>query len=75
MSPTDGLFDSAIEAVERELDTTDLDVGQHLFFVRGQDANGVFGAISAQFLEILPAVLFADGFESGDTSAWDSTVP
>ncbi len=26
-------------------------------------------------LELLPRVIFTDGFESGDTSAWSNTVP
>ncbi len=75
MIASDGTFDSTVEAVEVELDTTALEPGRHLLFARGQDSSGTFGAVSAQFLDIVSRPIFADGFESGDTSAWSVTVP
>ncbi len=33
------------------------------------------GQADAFFVRLVPGPLFADGFESGDTSAWSSTVP
>jgi PKD repeat protein len=52
MSASDGAFDSTIEGVEATIDTTGLSDGQHILFVRGQDANGSWGAFSAVFLYV-----------------------
>jgi hypothetical protein len=52
MSPSDGSFDSTIEAIEAYIDTTGLSEGQHIIFVRGQDADNNWGAFSAIFLFI-----------------------
>ncbi|MDH4137907.1 MAG: hypothetical protein OEW09_14495, partial [Anaerolineae bacterium] len=54
MSPSDGSFDSTLEAVEATVDTTGLSDGKHILFVRGQDADGNWGAFSAIFLTISP---------------------
>ncbi|REJ75805.1 MAG: hypothetical protein DWQ30_18265 [Acidobacteria bacterium] len=74
MLPGDGLFDATIEGVELELDTSALAPGQHILFVRGQDADGNFGAPSAIFLDVDDGSIFADGFESGDTTSWSSAT-
>jgi len=74
MVPTDGNFNTTVEAAEFDLDTTGLSLGRHLVFVRGQDTAGNFGAFSAQFLDVVRDSLFTDGFESGNTSVWDATV-
>jgi hypothetical protein len=52
MSPSDGSFDSTVEAVEADIDTTGWSEGQHIIFVRGQDADGNWGPFSAIFLTI-----------------------
>jgi hypothetical protein len=52
MTAVDGSFDSPVETAEATIDTTGLSLGQHIIFVRGQDANGNWGTISAIFLEI-----------------------
>ncbi|MCD4822900.1 MAG: hypothetical protein K8R11_12825, partial [Methanococcoides sp.] len=52
MSPSDGNLDSTVESVEAAIDTTGWDEGQHIIFVRGQDADGNWGAFSAIFLVI-----------------------
>jgi carboxypeptidase T len=52
MSPSDGTFDSTVEAVEATIDTTGWSDGQHIIFVRGQDADNNWGAYSAIFLII-----------------------
>jgi carboxypeptidase T len=52
MSPSDGSFDSTVEAVEAAIDTTGWSEGQHILFVRGQDADNNWGALSAIFLFI-----------------------
>jgi hypothetical protein len=52
MTAADGNFNSPVEAAEATIDTTGLSLGRHIIFVRGQDANGNWGAFSAVFLEI-----------------------
>lgn len=68
MTASDGAFDSAIESVQVELDTSGLQVGRHLVFVQGTDAFGQTGLVSAAFLEIVnpvgPELIFADSFET-----------
>jgi len=56
MGASDGLFDSTIEGVEATLDTTGLAVGRHTLFVRGQDAAGNWGVVSAVFLHVIDSV-------------------
>lgn len=52
MTAVDGTFNSSVEAAEATIDTTGLTPGQHILFVRGQDANGNWGAISAIFFQV-----------------------
>jgi carboxypeptidase T len=64
MAAADGAFDQPIEEVEASLDTAALGRGRHIIFVRGQDANGQWGAFSAVFVKLtartyLPLVLSA----------------
>jgi carboxypeptidase T len=53
MAPTDGSFDSPQEGVEASIDTSSLAQGRHLVYVRGQDADGNWGAFSSAFLFII----------------------
>lgn len=76
MTASDGTFNSVIENAEAAIDTSGLSEGQHILFVRGRDANGVWGAVSAEFLYINnsaptpsptplpPTVIFEDDFEA-----------
>jgi hypothetical protein len=72
MSASDGSFDATSEGVQASVDTTGWSLGQHIIFVRGQDADGNWGAVSAMFLTIdadatptpLPGVIFSDDFET-----------
>jgi VCBS repeat-containing protein len=57
MTVTDGLFDEAVEGVEASIDTSSLAVGRHLVYVRGQDADGNWGPISASFLHVMEPAL------------------
>jgi hypothetical protein len=52
MTAVDGSFNSPVETAEATIDTSGLALGQHIIFVRGQDANGNWGAFSAVFLEV-----------------------
>jgi hypothetical protein len=52
MTAVDGSFNSPVETAEAAIDTSGLALGQHIIFVRGQDANGNWGAFSAVFFEV-----------------------
>ena len=49
---TDGVFDSTSEAVSANVDLSGIAPGRHILFVRGQDAGGNWGAISAIFIDV-----------------------
>ncbi|HSM50040.1 MAG TPA: M14 family zinc carboxypeptidase, partial [Thermoanaerobaculia bacterium] len=53
LAAVDGLFDETVEAVTGSVDTTGLSSGRHLLFVRGTDAAGNAGAVSAAFLWVV----------------------
>ncbi len=53
MAAADGNFDEKVEEVVATVDTTGLSAGRHILFVRGQDVNGNWGAVSATFLYLL----------------------
>lgn len=53
MAAVDGVLDSPVEAMSATIDSGGLDAGRHIVFVRGQDADGNWGAVSAVFLEVV----------------------
>jgi hypothetical protein len=53
LGPSDGTFNSTVEGITGQLDTTGLAVGRHLLFVRARDADGSWGAVSAAFVWLL----------------------
>ena len=53
MTALDGAFDEQVETVQGSIDTADLGLGRHTVFVRGRDADGNWGAISAVFLHLV----------------------
>ena len=61
LTAVDGVLDSPIETVSAGLDMSTLSPGRHTLYIRGQDADGNWGAVSAAFLTVrrlyLPAVL------------------
>ena len=69
MAATDGAFDISREAVTATLDTTGLDEGRHIVYVRGQDGEGNWGAVSAAFLDVTCAAVFEPGFTYAPQSA------
>jgi DNA-binding beta-propeller fold protein YncE len=62
-------LDDAVSVVETE----DLTVANTLALTQGMDGTGLLGGESAFATRSYMCPLFADGFESGDTSAWSST--
>ena len=55
MVAADDTFDSPLETVLGELDTSALSPGRHTLYVRGQDEAGHWGLVSAEFFTV-PAV-------------------
>jgi hypothetical protein len=53
MSPADGAFNSTVEGVEADVVTAALPQGRHTLYVRGKDASGTQGFVSAAFLWIV----------------------
>jgi len=70
LSALDGSYDASVETVFGEIDTTGLSHGRHTIFVRGQDAAGNWGPVSARFFYVLdPAVApRIEGFVSEQVS-------
>ncbi len=52
MTASDGTFNGSIEAITASVSTTGLTAGRHTLYLRGRDAAGNWGAISAQFLYV-----------------------
>jgi hypothetical protein len=52
MQVSDGSFNAKFEQVEAVIDTSVLATGRHTIYVRGQDAQGNWGPISAAFLYV-----------------------
>ena len=61
MWPVDGSFDSAVEDVTVTLNVSALPPGKHIIFVRGQDAGGSWGAVSAVFLDLPSSGITPEG--------------
>lgn len=75
MTAVDGVFDSLSEALTASINTTGWAYGSHTLYVRAKDAAGFWSLTASTVLVVSPAdVLFADSFESGDTSAWGLTT-
>ena len=53
MAAVDGAFDDTVEEVQAIIDTSGWTPGKHLIFVEGQDADGVWGAPSARFIQAI----------------------
>lgn len=61
LTPSDGAFNSSTETATATLNTAGLATGRHLVFVRGTDATGQAGPVTAAFLDIgtAPAITLA----------------
>jgi carboxypeptidase T len=74
MSASDGSFTSTSEAVTGSIPTTGLTAGRHTIYVRGRNAGGFWGPVSALFLTIgtpTTTTLLSDNFEGG-TANWSA---
>ncbi len=68
MSAVDGAFDETAETAQAHIDTTGMARGQHLVYVRGQDANGFWGPVSAAFVNLLDSSTLAGAVGVSGTS-------
>jgi hypothetical protein len=57
LAAADGSFNSTTEALTGSVTTGALNVGQHIVYVRARDAAGVWGPVSAVFLNVTPPPL------------------
>jgi hypothetical protein len=53
MAAQDGAFDSPAETATAVINTSGLSAGRYLIFVRGQNAAGHWGPVTAQWLTVL----------------------
>jgi hypothetical protein len=56
LSAEDGRFNSVNETAIATIDTTGLSIGKHMVYTRSQDASGAWGAVTAEFLNIVDQV-------------------
>lgn len=57
LQATDGLFDEKTESVQATLDTSTIAHGKHTLYLRGRDASGNWGPVSAFFFAVIdPAI-------------------
>jgi len=52
LAAADGSFDAVTENITGSIDTTGLPAGRHLVYVRGRDASGALGAVSAAWITV-----------------------
>lgn len=69
MTASDGAFNERVEGVSASIDTSGLSNGKHIVYVRSQDTNGVWGAVSAVFLIVTDAPPQACAFEDNFSSS------
>jgi carboxypeptidase T len=53
MTADDGVFDESVEPAAAEIETSNLPDGRHLLYVRGRDAAGNWGPVTAAFLTVI----------------------
>jgi hypothetical protein len=57
MDANDGVFDQTQEEINSVVDTTSLPPGKHTIFIRSEDSDNNWGAVSSIFLDIIDPVL------------------
>jgi hypothetical protein len=72
MTATDGTFNSPTEGIRATVDIRLMAAGNHTVSLRSRDAAGNWGATASATFTVSDSI-FADGFESGNFSAWSST--
>ncbi|HQE92927.1 MAG TPA: M14 family zinc carboxypeptidase [Anaerolineae bacterium] len=69
LSAVDGAFDEIEEAVQGQAATAGLPRGRQLVYVRGQDANGFWGPVSAAFVQLVDSSTLAGTVVVSGTAA------
>ncbi len=64
---TDGAFDAVTESLAGQINTTGLSLGKHIVYARARDAAGVWGPVSASFLNISAVPTAGSDNEPNDT--------
>jgi hypothetical protein len=72
MTASDGSFSSPSEGIRATL--TGLVTGSHTISVRALDAAGNWGPTTNLTFTLVPTPIFANGFASGNLSAWSSAT-
>ncbi len=75
MVASDGSFNSSTEALAGNIDTRGLALGPHLVYLRARDAAGVWGPVSAVFLNISSLPLVLAEVEANNTLETAQAVP
>jgi hypothetical protein len=74
MIAVDGAFDETSESVQATINPSTLAAGTHTLSVRAKDAAGNWGTTTTESFSVTPSdTVFADGFESGNLSAWSGS--
>ena len=53
LTASDGTFDEKTEQGELQINASDLSLGQHTLYLKAKDTSGQWGALSAQFIQIV----------------------
>ena len=72
LAAVDALYDSSVEAFSGSIDTSGLGAGSHVVWIVAEDdevPGGQRGVATAVLIEE-NSLIFADGFESGNLTAW-----
>jgi len=69
LAAADGSFDAVTEALGGSIDTTGLAAGRHIVYVRGVDAGGNIGPVTAAFVNVTAPPLVINEIEPNDTLA------
>jgi carboxypeptidase T len=74
LAAADGTFNNPVEAVAGTIDPTGLSLGRHTIFVRGQDADGNWGATTAIFMTVEAPTAPVAGFTSSSPDELGQTT-
>lgn len=74
LAAADGTFNNPVEAVQGTIETAALSIDRHTIYVRGQDADGNWGAISAIFLTVNAPTIPQAGFISSSPDILGATT-
>jgi hypothetical protein len=72
MSAVDGSFGGSPEALTAIVNTSSMTPGTHTLRARARDTAGSWSQLRSVTLTVRSQLIFANGFESGNTSAWSS---